>query len=64
MTDTLVELAHDVSDPVTTSEYWKVNSACWPARSVTTDGGWVGGPDRFTVSPFTMVIGTVAPPEL
>ena len=47
--------------PVTTSVYWKVNSACWPEVSVTTAGGWVGGPERFTVKPLTMVIGTRRP---
>ena len=41
-----------------------MNSACWPARSVTTDGGWVGGPERFTESPFIIVIGTDEPEEL
>ena len=42
VTDTVVELAHDVSAPVTTSEYWKVNSACWPARQRdhATAAGW------------------------
>jgi hypothetical protein len=59
-----VELAHDVSDPVTTSEYSKVNSACWPELNVSGDGGWVGGPERFTVRPSTTVIGTVTPDEL
>ena len=58
VTDTVDEQAQVVSEPVTTSEYWKVNSACWPDVSVTRDGGWVGGPDRFTVSPCTTVIGT------
>ena len=33
-------------------------------NSVTNDGGWVGGPDRFTVSPLAIVIGTEAPEEL
>ena len=41
-----------------------MNSACWVGLSVTNDGGWVGGPDRFTVSPLTIVIGTEAPEEL
>jgi hypothetical protein len=64
VTVTALELAHCVSLPVGTSEYSNVNSACWPEVSVTTDGGWVGGPERFTVRPFTTVIGTVAPDEL
>jgi hypothetical protein len=64
VTVTVLELAHEVSFPVTTSEYSKVNSACWPEARVTTDGGWVAGPERFTVRPSTTVIGTVAPDEL
>ena len=64
VTVTVLELAHEVSSPVGTSEYSKVNSAFWPEVSVTTDGGWVGGPERFTVRPFTPVIGTLAPDEL
>ena len=32
VTDKVDEMAQLVSEPVTTSEYWKVNSACWRRR--------------------------------
>jgi hypothetical protein len=60
-TDKVDETAQLVSEPVTTSEYWKVNSAFWLDERVTSAAGCDGGPERFTVNPFTTVVGTVAP---
>jgi hypothetical protein len=60
----LDETAHEVSDPVTTSEYWKVNSAFWVGVTVTSAAGCEAGPDWFTVSPCTNVVTTAAPLEL
>jgi hypothetical protein len=62
--DTLDETAQEVSDPVTTSEYWNVNSACWVGVRVTSAGGCDAGPDWFTVSPWTKVVVTTPPLEL
>ena len=39
VTDRVVEVAQLVSVPVTTSEYWKVNSACFVDVRVTVEGG-------------------------
>ena len=61
VTDTVVEEAQEVSVPVTTSEYWNVNSACCEDVNVTSDGGCDGGPDTLMVSPCTIVVGTEAP---
>ena len=60
----LDETAQEVSDPVTTSEYWNVNSAFWVGVKVTSAGGCDAGPDWFTVSPWTNVVTTVEPLEL
>jgi hypothetical protein len=61
VTDSVVEVAQEVSEPVTTSEYWNVNSACCDGVNVTSDGGCDGGPETLMVSPCTMVVGTEAP---
>ena len=61
MTDNVDETAQLVSAPLTTSEYWKVNSASWVGERVTSAGGWDGGPATCMVNPCTTVVGTMEP---